>query len=147
MFPSDAITLYVSTTTAGNYPVLVATTSPYTLLYSTIYTSVVGESRLLIGTTTTDRVAFAGSYSDTQHNYVFTNSLVSFSKIGVGTSSLELIYVPRNRTLKPDYASTTPLYIQDSGNISFGFAIVIFTMFLMVVAMVYNNFKAKRSWR
>lgn len=44
-----------------------------------------------------------------------------------------------------NYATSTSL-TRDGTTISFLLAIIIFVLFLMVVAMVYNNFKNKRPW-
>jgi len=111
MYPRDAISLYVSTTTAGTWSVLPASTTPYTLLYSDIYTAVAGESRVLVGTNVINRVALAGAHMERDANYVFTNQAVNFSKLGTGTSTASIIYVPRNRQQTPDpvkeYATST----------------------------------------
>jgi len=44
-----------------------------------------------------------------------------------------------------NYATSTVL-TNDGATLSFLLSIIIFILFLMVVAMVYNNFKAKQSW-
>jgi len=44
-------------------------------------------------------------------------------------------------------ATSSPVYTQDSGNISLGLAIIIALGFLMVAGFIYNNQKAKRPWR
>jgi len=41
-------------------------------------------------------------------------------------------------------ASSSPLYTQDSGNLSLGLAIIIVILFLMVVGFMYNNMKQKK---
>jgi len=42
--------------------------------------------------------------------------------------------------------STSPLYVQDAGNLSFLLTILISLMFLMVVGFVYNNMTNKKPW-
>lgn len=43
-------------------------------------------------------------------------------------------------------ASNTPVYIQDSGNISFALAILIFLVSLMFVGFLFNSIKTKKPW-
>jgi len=43
-------------------------------------------------------------------------------------------------------ASTSPIYVQDSGNISFALAILITIVFIAVVAMIFNSITSKKPW-
>jgi len=43
-------------------------------------------------------------------------------------------------------ATSSPFYIQDSGNLSFGLTILIVGMFLMVAGFMYNNLTRKKPW-
>lgn len=43
-------------------------------------------------------------------------------------------------------ATSSPVYIQDSGNISIGLAIIIVMLSLMVVGFMYNNITRKKPW-
>lgn len=69
---------------------------------------------------------------------------------------IRLSYVSRNIATTPDplgdltatvvSTSTSPLYVQDAGNLSFLLTILISLMFLMVVGFVYNNMTNKKPW-
>lgn len=43
-------------------------------------------------------------------------------------------------------SSSTPIFVQDAGNVSFLLTILISLMFLMVVGFVYNNMTDKKPW-
>jgi len=43
-------------------------------------------------------------------------------------------------------ASSSPIYVQDSGNISIGLGIITTILFLMVVGFMYNNMTRKKPW-
>lgn len=43
-------------------------------------------------------------------------------------------------------SSSTPLYVQDAGNVLFLLTILLCLMFLMVVGFVYNNMTNKKPW-
>jgi len=44
-------------------------------------------------------------------------------------------------------ASTTPLFVQDSGNVSFGLAIIITLLVTMHGAFIFNSFGGSKSRR
>ena len=44
------------------------------------------------------------------------------------------------------WATSTPVYIQDAGNLSLGVTIIIVLLFLMTVGFLFNNMTTKKPW-
>lgn len=44
------------------------------------------------------------------------------------------------------YSSSSPIYIQDSGNLSFGLSVIITLMTFVFIAFIYNSFTKKKKW-
>lgn len=44
------------------------------------------------------------------------------------------------------YSSSSPIYIQDSGNISFGLSVIIVLVMVAFTAYIYNAFNKKKPW-
>lgn len=42
-------------------------------------------------------------------------------------------------------ASTTPLFVQDAGNVSFGIALILVLLFTMFVAFIFNSFGGSKK--
>jgi len=44
------------------------------------------------------------------------------------------------------HATSTPVYVQDAGNVSFALSILIGLVFIMVAGFMYNNMTSKKPW-
>jgi len=68
----------------------------------------------------------------------------------VGDQAYGSYYVASYADYLNDYhfnsTSTSPIYTQDSGNLSFALAIIIVILFLMVVAMLFNKIFKRKLW-
>ena len=134
MYPRDAITIISSTSTAGTYTMLPASTTPYTILYAYMYNDVLGTQRVIVGGT--PLVQINNQYQEYDHelHYVFTNKAVQFIKSQSGTTTAEIIYVPRDRNNVFDIASE----FSTSSTVSFG-STTISTMDATTTAMYQTN--------
>jgi hypothetical protein len=124
MFPRDAVSISLSTKTAGTYTLVPATTTPITIL-----------DGMLNNNSSADQSVILGSMNIVQGNnglirfpaqIVYTNLPLTVIKTGAGTTTygVTLVYRDRHNTYDPpvtdpalntssttlNFSSTTPLY-------------------------------------
>ena len=98
------------------------------------------------------------NYQMTPMSFKCINSPIYYSVTGFAGlgGDYTVSWVDRDTSTTPDplgdltatvvSTSTSPLFVQDAGNLSFLLTILISLMFLMVVGFVYNNMTNKKPW-
>lgn len=161
-FPSDTKTQMWNFTANGTF--LLMATSTRTILNTQVKTDPTKgiESKMWCGDilTTTNIIqdTMNINYQMTPMSFKCINSPIYYSVTGFAGlgGDYTVSWVERDISVTPDplgtftatvvSTSTSPLYVQDAGNLSFLLAILISLMFLMVVGFVYNNMTNKKPW-
>lgn len=152
--PSDTKTIQIEVQGTAN-TVLVNTTTAKTILGVAIQQqNIASDTDLRCGTTVLAR-NYATNFSYVPINYICF-STINIQKTGNDKASVVVNYVERDTSTTLDplsdltatvvSTSTSPLFVQDAGNLSFLLTILISLMFLMVVGFVYNNMTNKKPW-
>lgn len=161
-FPSDTKTQMWNFTANGTF--LLMATSTRTILNTQVKTDPTKgiESKMWCGDilTTTNIIqdTMNINYQMTPMSFKCINSPIYYSVTGFAGlgGDYTISWVDRDTSTTPDplgvftatvvSTSTSPLYVQDAGNLSFLLTILISLMFLMVVGFVYNNMTNKKPW-
>lgn len=161
-FPSDTKTQMWNFTANGTF--LLMGTSTRTILNTQVKTDPTKgiESKMWCGDilTTTNIIqdTMNINYQMTPMSFKCINSPIYYSVTGFAGlgGDYTVSWVDRDTSTTPDplgvftatvvSTSTSPLYVQDAGNLSFLLTILISLMFLMVVGFVYNNMTNKKPW-
>lgn len=98
--------------------------------------------------TTTEEVFFEESEEDLDTEEIDDPgegmSLLSLEGATSTNGYFCVLYSDTDGTCAYYQASTSPLYVQDAGNISFGLAIIITMMAMALTAMLFNSFGGSR---
>lgn len=161
-FPSDTKTQMWNFTANGTF--LLMGTSTRTILNTQVKTDPTKgiESKMWCGDilTTTNIIqdTMNINYQMTPMSFKCVNSPIYYSVTGFAGlgGDYTVSWVDRDVSATPDplgtftatvvSTSTSPLFVQDAGNLSFLLTILISLMFLMVVGFVYNNMTNKKPW-
>lgn len=84
-----------------------------------------------------------GLYYESGYGYTYTEPTITVDSGLAPNASSTFFSIQLNTQ---GYASSTPLYIQDSGNISLGLAILITILSIVLIAFLKNNIIKKRKW-
>lgn len=161
-FPSDAKTQMWNFTANGTF--LLMATSTRTILNTQVKTDPTKgiESTMwcgsILSTTNIIQDTMNINYQMTPMSFKCINSPIYYSVTGFAGlgGDYTVSWVDRDTSTTPDplgvftatvvSTSTSPLFVQDAGNLSFLLTILISLMFLMVVGFVYNNMTNKKPW-
>jgi hypothetical protein len=102
MFPRDAITVISTQFNPATYTIINASTSPYTILEAYISDNTGATQSIYVGSIALYEKYGNTSYPPVSFNYTFTNQTVKFVKTNTASSTVVLVYVPRNRATTPD---------------------------------------------
>lgn len=78
-------------------------------------------------------------------NSGYTRSNLTLTMSTSSTPATTSIFVSLQRN-SYGFSSSSPLYIQDSGNISFGLSVIIVLVMVAFTAYIYNAFNKKKPW-